>query len=83
MQKLRGYFSGDYAKSYKPLVDALDAWFRINKRHLGTYEAKLRANFLVQPIALTHEELMRGVKAGTARGTGQGNILDALKAMRR
>jgi hypothetical protein len=83
MQKLRGYFSPIYADDYKPLLDELAVWFRTNKRHLGKHEAKLRANFEVKPVALTHEELMRGVKAGTARGQGQGNILDALKALRR
>jgi hypothetical protein len=83
MQKLRGYYSSIYADDYKPLVDALDAWFRANKKALGGFEAALRANFVVKPVALTHEELMRGVKAGTARGQGQGNILDALQALRR
>jgi hypothetical protein len=83
MQKLRGYFSSGYADDYKPLVDELNAWFRTNRRRLGTHEAKLRANFEVKPVDLTHEELMRGVKAGTARAKGEGNILDALKALRR
>jgi hypothetical protein len=83
MQKLRGYFSSLYADDYKPLLDELTAWFRANRRHLGTYEATLRANFDVRPVDLTHEELMRGVKAGTARGKGAGNILNALKGLHR
>jgi hypothetical protein len=83
MQKLRGYFSGLYADDYKPLIDELSSWFRTNAKKLGEFEADVRANFVVKPVGLTHEELMRGVKAGTARGKGEGNILDALKALHR
>ena len=82
-QKLRGYFSSDYRGNYKPLVDAIDAWFKTNGAKLGKYEAAVRANFVVKPVALTHEELMRGTKAGTARAKNTGGIYDALTGLRR
>jgi hypothetical protein len=89
-QKLRSYASGgDYKTQNDALKTAIDNWFRRNKSKLGKFEADLRANFVVinvnekRKVALEHEEMMRGAKAGKARGSSEGLILDALKGLHR
>jgi hypothetical protein len=89
-QKLRSYASGgDYKTQNDALKTAIDNWFRRNKSKLGKFEADLRANFVVvnvnekRKVRLEHEEMMRGAKAGKARGSGEGLILDALKGLHR
>jgi len=81
--KLRGYYStvkGSYVKAYQDLNGAICDWFGANAPQLGTVAPRLRANFAVVPIPVTHEELMRGVPAGEVRA-GEGGILDALRAL--
>jgi hypothetical protein len=85
--KLRGYYStekphgGSYEAIYRVLQNAIDDWFKHHAAEVGHYAGCLRENFNVDhPVPVSHEELMRGVKAGDKRGT-KGNILDALKAL--
>jgi hypothetical protein len=84
--KLRGYYStgrrgGSYKVIYGQLQAALDDWFKRHADEVGSYAGCLRENFNVDhPVLVSHEELMRGVKAGDPRG-GKGSILDALKAL--
>lgn len=82
-QKLRVYYSpgGGYQTRSRQLEQALNDWFTKNASKLGKFEAALRANFVVKPSGVQHEELMRGVGAGQARGKGVGGILDALKGL--
>jgi hypothetical protein len=89
-QKLRSYASGGgYKTQNDALKRAIDNWFRTNKSKLGKFAADLRANFVVvnvnekRKVALEHEEMMRGAKAGKARAGGEGLILDALKGLHR
>jgi hypothetical protein len=83
--KLRGYYAtvnGQYTNAYRDLNVAICGWFE-NATHaaeLGTMAPRLRTNFSVVPIPVTHEELMRGVPAGEVRA-GEGGILDALHAL--
>jgi hypothetical protein len=88
--KIRGYHTATYPypDEYKNLQTAIDDWFVGKAAVLGPATDLeplgpcLYANFYVKrAFDLDHEELMRGVHAGTARGTGEGNILDALKAL--
>ena len=84
--KLRGYYStgkhgGSYESVYKDLQAAIDGWFKIHGDELGHFAGCLRENFNVDhPIPVSHEELMRGVPAGEARGN-EGTIRDALVAL--
>ena len=89
-QKLRSYATGgNYKTRNDSLKTAIDDWFKANKSKLGKFEAPLRANFVVRNINegskvfIQHEEMLRGAKGGTARATGAGNILDALKGLHR
>jgi len=81
-QKLRGYYSqkGSYVGNYTQLDNAIGDWFKHHAAESGPYAGRLRANFSVVPVPVTHEELMRGVPAGEARG-GAGTILDALRTL--
>jgi len=93
--KLRGYYStekphsGSYEAIYRVLQHAIDDWFKQHAVELGHYGGCLRENFNVDhPVPVSHEELMRGVKAGESRDIKvwkfhlrRGSILDALKAL--
>jgi len=93
--KLRGYYStekphgGSYKDIYGELQAAIDDWFKHHADALGHYAGCLRENFNVDhPVPVSHEELMRGVKAGESRDVKvwrfhlrRGSILDALKAL--
>jgi hypothetical protein len=93
--KLRGYYStdpahgGSYVSIYVVLQNAIDGWFKQHADELGHYAGCLRENFNVDhPVPVSHEELMRGVKAGESRDLKiwkfhlqRGSILDALKAL--
>jgi len=92
--KLRGYYStgehgGSYKAIYVALQDAIDRWFKLHAAELGHYAGCLRENFNVDhPVPVSHEELMRGVKAGESRDIKiwkfhlrRGSILDALNAL--
>ena len=80
-QKLRGYFTAGYTGAYVKLDDDIRDWFAAHAAELGSWAPCLRANFSLTPVGLHHEELMRGVVAGTARGSA-GNILDALRGLK-
>ena len=80
-QKLRGYFTSGYASAYVKLDDDIRDWFAAHAAELGSWASCLRANFSLTPIGLHHEELMRGVVAGAARGSA-GNILAALRGLK-
>lgn len=80
-QKLRGYFTAGYANAYVKLEDDIRDWFAAHAAELGSWAPCLRANFSLTPVGLHHEELMRGVVAGVARGPA-GNILDALRGLK-
>jgi hypothetical protein len=75
--KLRGYFTPVYTSMYHLLDDDIVQWFFDHDAELGAFAPCLRANFTIAPVGVQHEELMRGVTAGTARGKA-GTILDAL-----
>lgn len=78
--KLRGYFTSGYRANYHLLDDDIADWFDDHAAELGAFAPCLRTNFMLVPVALEHEELMRGVTAGAARGKA-GNIRDALVAL--
>jgi hypothetical protein len=93
--KLRGYYStdpehgGSYVSIYVHLQGVIDDWFKHHADELGHYAGCLRENFNVDhPVPVSHEELMRGVKAGESRDIKvwkfhlrRGSILDALQAL--
>jgi hypothetical protein len=83
--KLRGYYSTKpdvgYVDPYTKLDGAIGNWFSDNAAILGSMAAPLRSNFTVVPVAVAHEELMRGVAASEDRKKGSGDILDALRAL--
>jgi hypothetical protein len=81
--KLRGFFTSIYHAAYKELDDDIADWFDEGKhaKKLGKIAGCLRANFKNTPVALEHEELMRGAKAGKDREKGKGGILEAIGAL--
>ena len=80
-QKLRGYTTNSYISAYIALDDHIAEWFRNNKRKLGPWAACLRANYTLDFVGVSHEELMRGSRAGQPRPAGTGTILDAIKGL--
>ena len=92
-QKLRGYYStgSTYGKKYEALQIYIDQWFTDHAAELAPLGVAgcLHANFSVMnPVSGSHEELMRGTKAGQSRTkeAGQprenaGSILAALEAL--
>jgi hypothetical protein len=81
-QKLRGYHSNSsgYKAQYALLQTAIDGWFKTHAKQLGAWAASLRANYVLTHVPVAHEELMRGVAAGTARA-GAGSIADAIRGL--
>jgi hypothetical protein len=80
-QKLRGYTTGAYINAYINLDDAIGRWFTRNKTKLGAWASCLRANYTMEYVGVSHEELMRGSPAGSKRPAGTGTILDAIKGL--
>ena len=85
-QKLRAYWStgahgGTYVGAYAELKKPIDKWFRDNAADLGPIAGYLSTNYSFTPIAVGHEELMRGSLAGEDRPAGKGGILDAVKGL--
>jgi hypothetical protein len=92
-QKLRGYYStgSTYEKKYKELQIAIDQWFTDHMAELTPLGVAgcLHANFSVMnSVTGSHEELMRGIKAGKSRvkeagkpRKNAGSILAALEAL--
>jgi len=81
--KLRGYYAtvdGSYVDQYRALNRTIRNWFTAHAAQLGAFAPCLRANFTIVGVPVVHEELMRGVRAGQARG-GRGGILDALHSL--
>jgi len=93
--KLRGYYStgednGGYERRYVDLQNTIKLWFSQHAAELAPLDVAgcLYENFFVlNPIPVSHEELMRGVKADQSRneagpgGGDAGTILDALHAL--
>jgi hypothetical protein len=79
--KLLGFYSNDYVTGYKGLQARITKLLEDNQvSRMGPLEPLLRANLDVfQHIAVSHEDLMRGVSANATRGQGQGGILAALR----
>jgi len=92
-QKLRGYYStgSAYGAKYKALQTYIDQWFREHEAELAPLGVAgcLHANFSVMnPVSGSHEELMRGTKAGQSRvkeagkpRENAGSILAAIEAL--
>jgi hypothetical protein len=80
-QKLRGYTSNAYIGAYIKLDKAIAAWFERNKAKLGAWAPCLRANYTMDYVDVTHEELMRGSLADSKRTPRTGTILDAIKGL--
>ena len=79
--KLRGYTTDVYVQQYIKLDNAIGTWFKTHQAKLGALAPALRANYSIQYVDVQHEELMRGVPAGTKRPAGAGGILDAIKGL--
>jgi hypothetical protein len=78
-QKLRGFTTTTYIDAYMDLDDYINAWFKKNGDKLGKWAPCLRANFALEFVPVSHEELMRGSFAGTPRAPGTGTILQAIR----
>ena len=80
-QKLRGYTTDAYIDAYIALDKAINKWFAKHAAKLGPWAACLRANFSLDYVDVSHEELMRGSLAGQPRAAGTGTILDAIRSL--
>jgi hypothetical protein len=77
--KLRGFTTETYIDAYIALDDAIERWFKAHRGKLGPWASCLRANFALDFVDVSHEELMRGSLAGTPRAAGTGTILQAIR----
>jgi hypothetical protein len=59
-QKLRGFTTRSYIGAYMALDDAIEKWFAKHGARLGPWAGCLRANFKLDFVDVSHEELMRG-----------------------
>ena len=80
-QKLRGFTTTTYIDAYMDLDDSINAWFKKNGGKLGKWAPCLRANFALEFVPVSHEELMRGSFAGKPRAAGTGTILQAIQSL--
>jgi hypothetical protein len=78
-QKLRGFTTTAYIDAYIDLDDTINAWFDKHGAKLGKFAPCLRANFTLDFVPVSHEELMRGSFAGQPRAAGTGTILKAIQ----
>lgn len=69
-----------YKDAYADLEATIRSWFRKHASELGPFARCLRANFMLTHVAVTHEELMRGIGSGKTR---TGGLLAALEALHR
>jgi hypothetical protein len=76
--KLRGYYSGLYASNYAALEKTIRDWFKAHASELGPFARCLRANFMLEHVAVQHEEQMRGLRSGSSQ---EGGILEALQSL--
>jgi hypothetical protein len=77
--KLRGFYSSLYESAYVALEGTIRNWFKRNASKLGPFARCLRANFMLQKVAVAHEHQMRGSKP--AAGGRVGGILGALQSL--
>ena len=77
--KLRGFTTDAYIDAYIALDDAINRWFASHSAKLGAWAGCLRANFALDFVDVSHEELMRGSLAGRPRAAGTGTILQAIQ----
>jgi hypothetical protein len=80
-QKLRGYTTDAYISRYIALDEAINRWFAAKADKLGPWARCLRANFTLEFVDVSHEELMRGSLAGKPREAGTGTIVDAIRSL--
>jgi hypothetical protein len=78
-QKLRGFTTETYIAAYIALDNAINRWFASHSAKLGAWAGCLRANFALDFVDVSHEELMRGSLAGRPRAAGTGTILQAIQ----
>jgi hypothetical protein len=78
-QKLRGFTTTAYIDVYMELDDEINAWFAKHGAKLGKWAPCLRANFALDFVPVSHEELMRGSLAGKPRAADTGTILQAIR----
>ena len=77
--KLRGFTTDTYISAYIELDDDIEDWFAKHSKKLGPWAPCLRANFALDFVDVSHEELMRGSLAGRPRAAGTGTILQAIR----
>lgn len=78
-QKLRGFTTRTYIRAYIALDEAINRWFAAHGKKLGRWAPCLRANFALDFVDVSHEELMRGSLAGRTRAAGTGAIVEAIR----
>ena len=73
-QKLRGYTTNSYISAYIVLDDHYRGVVQeTTRKSSGPWAACLRANYTLDFVGVSHEELMRGSRAGQPRPAGHGH----------